>query len=169
MSAESTTTAIHRRQVLFLPLFPSYVIYHYQTLIDLLVKKVDLLDFVDWRGIECLNQNTSHSAENALKQVFWFVWSLWILLFTIEICFISAVCVMSLDQLCWVCRVIGRMRVCTLRATLMSSFCFIFLLPKSSSFTLFSSKALTKKVGHLMLFCFTVFIVFNVVLYPDNL
>ncbi|THG10769.1 hypothetical protein TEA_010677 [Camellia sinensis var. sinensis] len=29
---------------------------------------VDLLDFVDWSGIECLNQSTTHSIANALKQ-----------------------------------------------------------------------------------------------------
>ncbi|KAG0473768.1 hypothetical protein HPP92_015117 [Vanilla planifolia] len=30
--------------------------------------QVDLVDFVDWRGVECLNQNTGHSVGNALKQ-----------------------------------------------------------------------------------------------------
>ncbi|KAF8388106.1 hypothetical protein HHK36_026772 [Tetracentron sinense] len=30
--------------------------------------QVDLLDFIDWTGVECLNQNTSHSISNALKQ-----------------------------------------------------------------------------------------------------
>nr|DAD19634.1 TPA_asm: hypothetical protein HUJ06_021097 [Nelumbo nucifera] len=30
--------------------------------------QVDLLDFVDWSGVECLNQNSSHSLVNALKQ-----------------------------------------------------------------------------------------------------
>ncbi|CAN6439644.1 unnamed protein product [Victoria cruziana] len=30
--------------------------------------QVDLLDFVDWSGVECLNQNTSRSLVNALKQ-----------------------------------------------------------------------------------------------------
>ncbi|KAG1368683.1 PITH domain-containing protein [Cocos nucifera] len=30
--------------------------------------QVDLVDFVDWRGVECLNQSTSHSLDNALKQ-----------------------------------------------------------------------------------------------------
>ncbi|KAL7234799.1 hypothetical protein ACSBR1_018288 [Camellia fascicularis] len=30
--------------------------------------QVDLLDFVDWSGIECLNQSTTHSIANALKQ-----------------------------------------------------------------------------------------------------
>ncbi|KAI7737167.1 hypothetical protein M8C21_009006, partial [Ambrosia artemisiifolia] len=29
---------------------------------------VDLLDFVDWTGVECLNQNTAHPLPNALKQ-----------------------------------------------------------------------------------------------------
>ncbi|OMO96375.1 Thioredoxin [Corchorus olitorius] len=29
---------------------------------------VDLLDFIDWSGVECLNQNSSHSLANALKQ-----------------------------------------------------------------------------------------------------
>ncbi|KAI3860127.1 hypothetical protein MKX03_037086 [Papaver bracteatum] len=43
MSTESASTAITRNQV-------------------------DLLDFVDWSGVECLNQNTSHSVVNALKQ-----------------------------------------------------------------------------------------------------
>ncbi|KAI8025459.1 PITH domain-containing protein [Camellia lanceoleosa] len=30
--------------------------------------QVDLLDFVDWSGIECLNQSSTHSIANALKQ-----------------------------------------------------------------------------------------------------
>ncbi|KAJ7973468.1 PITH domain containing protein [Quillaja saponaria] len=30
--------------------------------------QVDLLDFVDWSGVECLNQSSSHSLANALKQ-----------------------------------------------------------------------------------------------------
>ncbi|KAL4200185.1 hypothetical protein AMTRI_Chr03g148450 [Amborella trichopoda] len=30
--------------------------------------QVDLVDFVDWSGVECLNQNTGHSLVNALKQ-----------------------------------------------------------------------------------------------------
>ncbi|MQL76331.1 hypothetical protein Taro_008708 [Colocasia esculenta] len=30
--------------------------------------QVDLLDFVDWLGVECLNQNSGHSLVNALKQ-----------------------------------------------------------------------------------------------------
>ncbi|EEF49674.1 PITH domain-containing protein At3g04780 [Ricinus communis] len=30
--------------------------------------QVDLVDFVDWSGVECLNQNPSHSLSNALKQ-----------------------------------------------------------------------------------------------------
>ncbi|KAA8544933.1 hypothetical protein F0562_019672 [Nyssa sinensis] len=30
--------------------------------------QVDLLDLVDWTGVECLNQNSSHSLPNALKQ-----------------------------------------------------------------------------------------------------
>ncbi|KAG8363778.1 hypothetical protein BUALT_Bualt19G0057700 [Buddleja alternifolia] len=30
--------------------------------------QVDLLDFVDWSGVECLNQSGSHSLPNALKQ-----------------------------------------------------------------------------------------------------
>uniref|UniRef100_A0A2N9HKI0 PITH domain-containing protein n=1 Tax=Fagus sylvatica TaxID=28930 RepID=A0A2N9HKI0_FAGSY len=30
--------------------------------------QVDLVDFVDWSGVECLNQSTSHSVVNALKQ-----------------------------------------------------------------------------------------------------
>lgn len=32
--------------------------------------QVDLLDFIDWSGVECLNQSSSHSLPNALKQVF---------------------------------------------------------------------------------------------------
>ena len=27
------------------------------------------MDFIDWSGVECLNQSTSHSVPNALKQV----------------------------------------------------------------------------------------------------
>ncbi|PSS10108.1 PITH domain-containing protein [Actinidia chinensis var. chinensis] len=34
----------------------------------ILKNQVDLLDFVDWSGVECLNQSTSHSLANALKQ-----------------------------------------------------------------------------------------------------
>ncbi|GAB4855402.1 hypothetical protein Ancab_024025 [Ancistrocladus abbreviatus] len=30
--------------------------------------QVDLIDFVDWSGVECLNQSSSHSLSNALKQ-----------------------------------------------------------------------------------------------------
>ncbi|ESQ49602.1 hypothetical protein EUTSA_v10021632mg [Eutrema salsugineum] len=30
--------------------------------------QVDLLDFIDWSGVECLNQSSSHSLPNALKQ-----------------------------------------------------------------------------------------------------
>ncbi|XP_073115935.1 PITH domain-containing protein At3g04780 isoform X7 [Elaeis guineensis] len=30
--------------------------------------QADLVAFVDWRGVECLNQSTSHSLDNALKQ-----------------------------------------------------------------------------------------------------
>ncbi|CAK9143057.1 unnamed protein product [Ilex paraguariensis] len=30
--------------------------------------QVDLLDFIDWSGVECLNQNGAHSLPNALKQ-----------------------------------------------------------------------------------------------------
>ncbi|CAL9156460.1 PITH domain-containing protein At3g04780 isoform X2 [Musa acuminata AAA Group] len=30
--------------------------------------QVDLVDFVDWSGVECLNQTTSHPLANALKQ-----------------------------------------------------------------------------------------------------
>ncbi|XP_059652726.1 PITH domain-containing protein At3g04780 [Cornus florida] len=30
--------------------------------------QVDLLNFVDWTGVECLNQSTSHTLPNALKQ-----------------------------------------------------------------------------------------------------
>ncbi|KAL7606904.1 PITH domain-containing protein At3g04780 [Lactuca sativa] len=30
--------------------------------------QVDLLDFIDWTGVECLNQNTTHPYPNALKQ-----------------------------------------------------------------------------------------------------
>lgn len=31
--------------------------------------QVDLLDFIDWSGVECLNQSSNHSLPNALKQV----------------------------------------------------------------------------------------------------
>ncbi|KAL5068635.1 hypothetical protein RYX36_019522 [Vicia faba] len=30
--------------------------------------QVDLLDFIDWTGVECLNQSTTHSLPNAIKQ-----------------------------------------------------------------------------------------------------
>ncbi|KAM7508508.1 hypothetical protein LguiA_018961 [Lonicera macranthoides] len=30
--------------------------------------QVDLIDFIDWTGVECLNQSPSHSFPNALKQ-----------------------------------------------------------------------------------------------------
>ncbi|PPD91146.1 hypothetical protein GOBAR_DD11922 [Gossypium barbadense] len=30
--------------------------------------QVDLLDFIDWSGVECLNQSSGHSLSNALKQ-----------------------------------------------------------------------------------------------------
>ncbi|XP_020579664.1 PITH domain-containing protein At3g04780 [Phalaenopsis equestris] len=30
--------------------------------------QVDLVDFVDWRGVECLNQSSAHNIDNALKQ-----------------------------------------------------------------------------------------------------
>ncbi|XP_057735198.1 PITH domain-containing protein At3g04780 [Arachis stenosperma] len=30
--------------------------------------QVDLLDFIDWSGVECLNQSSTHSLPNALKQ-----------------------------------------------------------------------------------------------------
>ncbi|KAH6794243.1 PITH domain protein [Perilla frutescens var. hirtella] len=30
--------------------------------------QVDLLEFIDWSSVECLNQNSSHSLPNALKQ-----------------------------------------------------------------------------------------------------
>ncbi|KAL8166420.1 hypothetical protein V2J09_007919 [Rumex salicifolius] len=30
--------------------------------------QVDLIDFIDWRGVECLNQKGSHTVPNALKQ-----------------------------------------------------------------------------------------------------
>ncbi|CAJ2628552.1 unnamed protein product [Trifolium pratense] len=43
MSGESATTAIHKGQV-------------------------DLLDFIDWTSVECLNQSTTHSLPNAIKQ-----------------------------------------------------------------------------------------------------
>ncbi|CAN6286539.1 unnamed protein product [Urochloa humidicola] len=31
--------------------------------------QVDLVDFIDWTGVECLNQDSSHSITNALKQI----------------------------------------------------------------------------------------------------
>ncbi|XP_076888302.1 PITH domain-containing protein At3g04780-like [Bidens hawaiensis] len=34
----------------------------------ILRNQVDLLDFIDWAGVECLNQNTAHPFPNALKQ-----------------------------------------------------------------------------------------------------
>lgn len=38
-------------------------------LVPLIDNKVDLLEFIDWSSVECLNQNSSHSLPNALKQV----------------------------------------------------------------------------------------------------
>ncbi|GAB2211464.1 hypothetical protein Droror1_Dr00024777 [Drosera rotundifolia] len=35
----------------------------------ILRNQVDLLDFVDWSGVECLNQSSGNSLFNALKQV----------------------------------------------------------------------------------------------------
>ncbi|KAJ6397727.1 hypothetical protein OIU77_018686 [Salix suchowensis] len=32
------------------------------------MNQVDLLDFIDFSGVECLNQSTSHSLSNAIKQ-----------------------------------------------------------------------------------------------------
>ncbi|PWZ56814.1 PITH domain-containing protein [Zea mays] len=32
------------------------------------LKQVDLIDFIDWTGVECLNQDSSHNIVNALKQ-----------------------------------------------------------------------------------------------------
>nr|XP_043616876.1 PITH domain-containing protein At3g04780 [Erigeron canadensis] len=34
----------------------------------ILRNQVDLVDFIDWTGVECLNQNTTHPYPNALKQ-----------------------------------------------------------------------------------------------------
>ncbi|KAM7272407.1 hypothetical protein ACFE04_027070 [Oxalis oulophora] len=34
----------------------------------ILNNQVDLLDFIDWTSIECLNQNPRHLSENAIKQ-----------------------------------------------------------------------------------------------------
>ncbi|CAN6308961.1 unnamed protein product [Urochloa humidicola] len=31
--------------------------------------QVDLVDFIDWTGVECLNQDSSHNITNALKQI----------------------------------------------------------------------------------------------------
>ena len=31
--------------------------------------QVDLLEFIDWSSVECLNQQPEHSVQNALKQV----------------------------------------------------------------------------------------------------
>lgn len=31
--------------------------------------QVDLIGFIDWSGVECLNQSSSHYVINALKQV----------------------------------------------------------------------------------------------------
>lgn len=42
-------------------------------LIPLIDTKVDLLEFIDWSSVECLNQNSSHSLPNALKQVNFFL------------------------------------------------------------------------------------------------
>jgi hypothetical protein len=31
--------------------------------------QVDLVDFIDWTGVECLNQDSSHNIANVLKHV----------------------------------------------------------------------------------------------------
>lgn len=31
--------------------------------------QVDLVDFIDWRAVECLNQSSAHVIDNAIKQV----------------------------------------------------------------------------------------------------
>ncbi|RVW38104.1 PITH domain-containing protein [Vitis vinifera] len=54
MSAESAT-AIQRNQA---KLYSDYMT----------SDQADLLDFIDWTGVECLNQSTSQSLANALKQ-----------------------------------------------------------------------------------------------------
>lgn len=41
--------------------------------VELCDDQVDLLDFIDWSGVECLNQSTSHSLANALKQVIFLI------------------------------------------------------------------------------------------------
>ncbi|KAK3011785.1 hypothetical protein RJ639_011773 [Escallonia herrerae] len=60
MSAESTASAIQRSQVHIHAIdhqFYSYAV-------------VDLLDFIDWTGVECLNQSPTNSFPNALKQAY---------------------------------------------------------------------------------------------------
>ncbi|KAF8378973.1 hypothetical protein HHK36_028399 [Tetracentron sinense] len=52
MSIESAT-AIQRSQIIF-P-FDNF-------------DQMDLLDFIDWTRVECLNQSTMHSTNNTLKQ-----------------------------------------------------------------------------------------------------
>lgn len=85
MSAESAT-AIQRNQVfIYGPIFISlgvqisqqYLITNKSSssssssspLLYEIGFQVDLVDFVDWTGVECLNQSTSHSLVNAMKKV----------------------------------------------------------------------------------------------------
>lgn len=58
-----------------------FLIKRSDTFID---NQVDLLEFIDWSSVECLNQNSAHALPNALKQVshlseLYFVFGVWIL------------------------------------------------------------------------------------------
>lgn len=58
-----------------------FLIKRSDTFID---NQVDLLEFIDWSSVECLNQNSAHALPNALKQVsplseLYFIFGVWIL------------------------------------------------------------------------------------------
>ena len=91
---------------------------------------MDLVDFVDWSGVECLNQSTSHSLINAVKQVIGRRRQLsFIRRFKLESLLINFLGVfvesflISFEYLSFIgIRVIGMMMVCIWRAMQMSNF-----------------------------------------------
>lgn len=105
--------------------------------------QVDLLDFIDWSSVECLNQSSTHSLPNALKQVPlspFPPYCLFILNFIFNPNFRFANCYANCDILLtvFICliilltiRVIEKTMVCIWRVTPMTSFCSIFLSHKS--------------------------------------
>ncbi|TYH46009.1 hypothetical protein ES332_D11G306200v1 [Gossypium tomentosum] len=65
MAAAESATAIQRNQV-SIPI--KFVCYYVVYKIFITYFLVDLLDFIDWSAVECLNQSSGHSLSNALKQ-----------------------------------------------------------------------------------------------------